>query len=165
MTNYYNILTCKELTGVVDCRLMKGIDLKLMLILWDQLKWLEKASDHELAQRAGLSHATVSSWRSDSPPKSVRLSTLGQIEKKLGYHFSLLENNEWKIEKVQKVTYPQTPEGILSELNMMFSMPGHIAESEVEKYKLLRDKLKQIKPGDVEKLTELIDLVFHNKKN
>ena len=129
-----------------------------MLELWDELLWREKSSDKELADRAGLSSGTISNWRSDNPPKVVRLSTLGQIEENLGYKIELTKEGKWSIQKLS--------EGKPAEAGSIhFSMPGHVSEEEAARYKELVKRLGEIPPDQVDKVIEMIDILFRKRKN
>ena len=141
---------------------MRNIETKKMLELWDRLLWLEKASDFELANRAGLSYGTISNWRGEKPPRVVRLSTLGEIERNLGYKIELGSDGKWDIQKLS----PAVNEGsIVYDPSIHFSMPGHVSEEEAERYRQLVKRLGEIPPDEVDKVIEMIDLLFRKKKN
>ena len=135
---------------------MRNIPMKKMIELWDRLLWLEKASDYELAKKTGLSYGTVGAWRSANPPKGVRLSTLGQIEEKLGLEINLKANEQWEVRRLH--------EGRTSTPNeIYFSMPGNITQEEKELYQELLKRLVTVAPGDFEKIIEMIDVMFKKK--
>jgi len=137
---------------------MRSIAIKKMLELWDQLLWMEKVSDFELAQRAGLSSGTISFWRGKNAPETVRLSTLGAIERGLGYKCELLPSGKWEIKKLH------TAGEAKNEAWFSKSKFAQLDEEDREWIDKLAAKLAQLDNADRETIQKLIDSLSQKPK-
>ncbi|HEY5614892.1 MAG TPA: helix-turn-helix transcriptional regulator [Bacteroidota bacterium] len=138
---------------------MNKIVTKKFLLLWDEILRLEHKTDAELAGNIGIRPSTVSNWRTGRS-KAVRPHQIAAIEKKLGYSIELTRDGKWKIAK--RSASPTA--GVVSDSSpLYFSMPGHITENERDRYEKLIKRLKDIPPGDIERIIGLIDLLFKKK--
>ena len=137
---------------------MSKIATKRFLALWEEILRLEHKSDAELAESIGIRASTVSNWRTGRT-NSVRPAQIAAIEKKLNYTIELTKDGRWKIYKlgIPPKSAPGEP------LPIYFSMPGHISDYERERYERLMHRLKDIPPGDVERIIDLLDLIFKKK--
>ena len=138
---------------------MNKIPTKKFLVMWDEILRLEHKTDSGLAEMIGIRASTVSNWRTGRT-NGVRPHQITSIEKKLGYYIDLGKDGNWKIEK-RGPTHPTAPKQDTSPV--YFSMPGHITDAERERYEKVLRKLKEVPPGDIDRVAELIDLVFKKK--
>jgi len=137
---------------------MSKVGTKKFLALWDEILRLEHKSDAELAEAIGIRASTVSNWRTGRTD-SVRPAQIAAIEKKLNYTIELTKDGRWKVFKLGLP--PKGPAGDTPPL--YFSMPGHVSDSERDRYERLLIRLKDIPPGDIGRVIDLIDLVFKKK--
>lgn len=121
---------------------MRNIPINKMVELWDQLLWLEKATDNELVSKIGLSTSTPSTWRAkakEQPESSVRISTLGMIENALSLRINL-RDNKWVIEKVEPLTLREPVDSIYSKAHLS-ETEGGLSPEDVRLLDSLSEKL------------------------
>ena len=138
---------------------MTTVPTKRFLLMWEEVLRMEHKTDAELATAIGIRASTVSNWRTGRT-NAVRPAQIAAIEKKLGYTIELTKDGRWKIAKLGGLPSPPGPK---DSPPLYFSMPGHVSESERERYERLLRRLKEIPAGEIEKIIDLIDIVFKKK--